>query len=143
MRDDLSSAGTAALESWPPPSTPTELDEEQLTAWLSALNDLRLVLGTQLDVSEDELAGDTPAHALYHYLGYLQEEIVSRPRRATTTGSMDIDLARAFLREHHRSVLATIRGDGRPQMSPVVHAVDDEGRVMISSRETGLQGQST
>jgi PPOX class probable F420-dependent enzyme len=48
---------------------------------------------------------------------------------------MDLDAARAFLREHSRSVLATTRKDGRPQLSPVVHAVDDRGRVLISSRE--------
>jgi PPOX class probable F420-dependent enzyme len=48
---------------------------------------------------------------------------------------MDLNEAREFLRAHHRSVLATTRADGRPQMSPVVHAVDDEGRLLISSRE--------
>src|ERR1700740_1642875 len=47
---------------------------------------------------------------------------------------MDLNDARAFLREHHHSILATSRADGRPQLSPVVHAVDDEGRVLISSR---------
>jgi len=48
---------------------------------------------------------------------------------------MDLDAARQFLTDHSRSVLATARRDGRPQMSPVVHAVDDRGRVMISTRE--------
>jgi PPOX class probable F420-dependent enzyme len=48
---------------------------------------------------------------------------------------MDLDAARDFLRTHHRSVLATTRGDGRPQLSPVAHAVDDDGRVVVSSRE--------
>ena len=48
---------------------------------------------------------------------------------------MDLSAARDFLRAHHRSVLATTRADGRPQMSPVVHAVTDEGRLLISSRE--------
>jgi PPOX class probable F420-dependent enzyme len=48
---------------------------------------------------------------------------------------VDLTAAREFLRSHHRSVLATTRGDGRPQMSPVVHAVDDAGHVLISSRE--------
>jgi PPOX class probable F420-dependent enzyme len=48
---------------------------------------------------------------------------------------MDLNEAREFLRAHHRSVLATTRADGRPQMSPVVHAVNDEGRLLISSRE--------
>jgi PPOX class probable F420-dependent enzyme len=44
--------------------------------------------------------------------------------------------ARQFLRAHHRAILATTRVDGRPQMSPVVCAVDDDGRVLISTRET-------
>jgi PPOX class probable F420-dependent enzyme len=48
---------------------------------------------------------------------------------------MQLDEARAYLREHHHSVLATSRADGRPQLSPVVHGVDDDGRVLISSRE--------
>jgi hypothetical protein len=51
---------------------------------MGAINDLRLVLGTRLDVSEDmdldALADDdplTPAFALYGYLGWLQEQIVA------------------------------------------------------------------
>ena len=52
---------------------------------------------------------------------------------------MDIDEARAFMREHHRSVLHTSRDDGSPQLSPVMHAVDDEGRVVVSSRETAMK----
>src|SRR5690606_41096726 len=31
-----------------------EVDEETLSSWMWALNDLRLVLGTRLDVSEDD-----------------------------------------------------------------------------------------
>ena len=52
---------------------------------------------------------------------------------------MDLDRARDFLRTHNRSMLATARADGRPQMSPVVHAVDDEGRLLISSREPAFK----
>src|SRR4051794_10896989 len=52
---------------------------------------------------------------------------------------MDLDEARDFLRQNHRSVLATTRRDGRPQLSPVVHAVDDDGRVVISSREPAFK----
>ncbi len=52
---------------------------------------------------------------------------------------MDIDEARDFIRTHHRAVLATRRADGRPQMSPVAVAVDDQGRVAISSRETAMK----
>lgn len=52
---------------------------------------------------------------------------------------MDLSHAREFLRTHHRAVLATTRGDGRPQMSPVLAAVDDEGRVLISTREGAIK----
>jgi PPOX class probable F420-dependent enzyme len=52
---------------------------------------------------------------------------------------MDTSAAVAFLRDHHRSVLATVRSDGSPQLSPVVHAVDAEGRVMISTREPAMK----
>lgn len=52
---------------------------------------------------------------------------------------MDLDQARAFVREHHRAVLVTTRDDGSPQMSPVAVAVDDDGRLIVSTRETALK----
>lgn len=52
---------------------------------------------------------------------------------------MDLGQAADFLRTHHRGVLATSRADGRPQLSPVLCAADDEGRVLISTRETALK----
>jgi PPOX class probable F420-dependent enzyme len=52
---------------------------------------------------------------------------------------MDLGQAAGFLRTHHRAVLATSRADGRPQLSPVLCAADDEGRVLISTRETALK----
>ena len=52
---------------------------------------------------------------------------------------MDLEKARDFIREHHSAVLCTFRADGRPQMSPVGAVVDDEGRVVISSRETAYK----
>jgi hypothetical protein len=59
----------------------TTLDEAELTAWLQAINDLRLVLGTRLDVSEEPVAVDVddpaaPIHGLYDYLGFLLSEII-------------------------------------------------------------------
>jgi PPOX class probable F420-dependent enzyme len=47
--------------------------------------------------------------------------------------------AQQFLRDHHRAILATLRADGRPQLSPVLCAVDDQGRVLISTRETAIK----
>jgi PPOX class probable F420-dependent enzyme len=52
---------------------------------------------------------------------------------------MDLDEARDVVREQHRAVLATLRGDGTPQMSPVLVAVDDDGRVLVSTREGALK----
>jgi PPOX class probable F420-dependent enzyme len=48
---------------------------------------------------------------------------------------MDPEQARAFIRNHHRAILATVRSDGSTQLSPVLAGVDDEGRVEISSNE--------
>jgi len=52
---------------------------------------------------------------------------------------VDPGRARDFLRTHHRAVLATTRSDGRPQLSPVVAAVDAEGRVLVSTREGAIK----
>lgn len=52
---------------------------------------------------------------------------------------MDLDDSRDFLRDNHRGVLATRRSDGGVQQSPVIAAVDDGGRVVISSRETAYK----
>ncbi len=52
---------------------------------------------------------------------------------------MDLDAARDFLRQHHRGVLHTFRADGSPQISPVTATIDDEGRVVVSSRETAYK----
>jgi PPOX class probable F420-dependent enzyme len=52
---------------------------------------------------------------------------------------MDTGRAADFLRAHHRAVLATSRSDGMPQLSPVTCAVDDEGLVLISTRETAVK----
>jgi len=38
-----------------------------------------------------------------------------------------------FVRPRHRMLLATMRPDGRPQISPVSGGVDAEGRIVISS----------
>jgi PPOX class probable F420-dependent enzyme len=52
---------------------------------------------------------------------------------------VDVQQARDFLREQHRAILATYHPDGRAQLSPVTCGVDDEGRVIISTRETAVK----
>lgn len=62
------------------------LDDEQLAAWMSAVNGMRLVLGTKLDVSEDQMVELDPEdptslpYALYEYLNWLLDGIVAAAR---------------------------------------------------------------
>lgn len=51
---------------------------------------------------------------------------------------MDLDEARTFLRDNHHAVVATYRGDGRPQLSPIVLGVDAD-EVVFSTRETAFK----
>jgi PPOX class probable F420-dependent enzyme len=52
---------------------------------------------------------------------------------------VDTEHALSFVRDHHRAVLATTRGDGGVQLSPVAAATDSDGRIVISSRETAMK----
>ncbi len=56
--------------------------------------------------------------------------------------TVDPGRARAFLEHHHRAVLATFRADGRPQLSPVVCGLHDDGRVAVSTRETAMKARN-
>jgi Domain of unknown function (DUF2017) len=60
------------------------LSTEEADAWLRALNDARLVLGTELDVQEDlhwdTVGRDDPRaldYAVYGYLSWIQEQLVA------------------------------------------------------------------
>ena len=91
MRDDLVSEklanldlvtgtlarGTSSIRRWT-----VELNDEEATAWLGVLNDLRLALGVRLDITED-FDGDiddtdprAPAFRLLSYLGWLEEQLL-------------------------------------------------------------------
>jgi hypothetical protein len=57
------------------------IDEAELSGWLNALNDVRLLLGTTLGVTEDvlpvlESEDDQARFALYGYLSHLVEQLV-------------------------------------------------------------------
>jgi PPOX class probable F420-dependent enzyme len=52
---------------------------------------------------------------------------------------MTHDDALAFLATHHRAVFATHRAGGGVQLSPVMTAVDGEGRVVVSTRESAMK----
>jgi PPOX class probable F420-dependent enzyme len=52
---------------------------------------------------------------------------------------MDIEQAKAFLRENHRGVLVTHRQSGELQTSPILIGVNNAGQAIISSRETAYK----
>jgi Domain of unknown function (DUF2017) len=76
--------GVAAvvLDTCPARGGRVRLSDEQAQAWLSALNDVRLALGTVLDVTEDmpdELPSDDPRAphlGVYHWLTWVQESLI-------------------------------------------------------------------
>lgn len=82
-RDELHSGRLANIDAVEATVDAELLDLDQLTAWMQAVNSLRLVLGTMLDINDDddELSfnpEDPNARtvALYGYLGGLLDEIV-------------------------------------------------------------------
>jgi hypothetical protein len=84
MADELLEGRRAALRLVQETAGRDRLTAEELDAWLRALNDLRLVLGTRLDVTEEMYEAELdPAHpqayelSIYAYLSWLQEQLVA------------------------------------------------------------------
>jgi len=75
---ELEQSKGAALETLSRTAEATELSAEELGTWVRALNDIRLWLGTLLDISEDEAEDepDDPPHVLYHVLTGLQSLVI-------------------------------------------------------------------
>lgn len=64
------------LSEWTGKST---LTQQQAQDWLKALNDLRLVLGTRLEITDEvetDFEADEPGIHLYNYLTYLQGTLI-------------------------------------------------------------------
>jgi hypothetical protein len=80
-----------ALDTLAATAASPSIDESEIHQWLDAVEVLRLVLGTQLDVSEDlvEIDDGDPRigeFTIYHYLSMLQEEIVDALAAALPDG---------------------------------------------------------
>ena len=77
--DELLDGRREALELLAATARNDYLSPAEADAWLRALNDLRLVLGTRLDVQEDTLIDrpQSPELALYGYLSWVQEQLVA------------------------------------------------------------------
>jgi hypothetical protein len=83
VRDDLTEQRMKAIEIMARTIDSAHLDEEEVLAWLAAVNDLRLVLGVRLAVTEEsepeDFEGDEEtrgSYAVYSYLSILEEDIV-------------------------------------------------------------------
>ena len=83
VREDLMAGRLESLRVMEATVDAEWVSEEELAAWLAALNDLRLVLGSRLEVTQDMDLEDVgahgpraPAYGLYLYLGWLQEQVV-------------------------------------------------------------------
>ncbi|WP_149259451.1 DUF2017 domain-containing protein [Actinomadura sp. K4S16] len=85
LRDGKREAARAVLGALGETDTDTVLDEKRMQEWLRALNDVRLALGTRLDITEDwyEEAGAldprdprAPMFAAYDWLTMLQDGLV-------------------------------------------------------------------
>jgi hypothetical protein len=84
LRTTKRAHAATVLQTLPEGGGRLELDRDQADAWLGALNDMRLALGTSLGVTEqtdlDDLEQDDPAHQalqVYGWLGWLQESLLS------------------------------------------------------------------
>jgi hypothetical protein len=85
LRSGKVAAAQTVLDTLPPDGGRIELTDEDAQVWLRALNDVRLVLGVRLDISEDtaqrsqDLDPADPRAAylwVYDWLTYLQETLV-------------------------------------------------------------------
>jgi hypothetical protein len=93
VRESLLDGKLEALRVFEQTAHEEHLSEQQLSAWLGALESLRLVLGTQLDVTEETYAREIDPRdpeaarlALYGWLSWLQEETVE-----ALTGALPAD----------------------------------------------------
>ncbi|SDH64098.1 protein of unknown function [Rhodococcus triatomae] len=75
-------AGSVVLDTVPPDGGKLVLTPEQADAWLSAINDVRLAMGTNLGIDSqtpDEVDPDDPRAPhfdVYHWLTWMQDSLV-------------------------------------------------------------------
>jgi uncharacterized protein DUF2017 len=81
--DELTSQRLSSIDAMEGSMDADRLSEDVLLSWLSVLNDLRLVLGTRLEITEetteDDFAQEDPrasVFALYGYLTWLVDAMV-------------------------------------------------------------------
>ncbi|MGH2720922.1 MAG: DUF2017 family protein [Actinomycetota bacterium] len=78
MHDELVASRYAAVDAVERTLDEREIGMAALERWMEAINSIRLVIGTRLDVGEEPYEPDpsdpeAPAYEVYHYLGFLLE----------------------------------------------------------------------
>ncbi|MGI8753736.1 MAG: DUF2017 family protein [Acidimicrobiales bacterium] len=77
MNDELVNKHRDALATLAESTEARELSEEQLHAWMRALNQLRLTLGTRLDLTDDsEIDRSTFEGQVYEFLTIVQGDVI-------------------------------------------------------------------
>jgi hypothetical protein len=81
VHDELVASRYAAVDLVERTLDDREIDLATLERWMEAINSIRLVIGTRLDVGEEPYEPDpsdpeAPSYAVYHYLGFLLEHAV-------------------------------------------------------------------
>lgn len=82
VHDELESSQLAAIAILEQTARAQRLDENQALAWLRAINQVRLVLGVRLGITEDDVRTvpeDEPtlsAFGMYDYLSGLQDSMI-------------------------------------------------------------------
>lgn len=79
LREQKVAALAAAQETLNEWTGKSSVAQQQAQDWLKALNDLRLVLGTRLEITDEvetDFDADEPGIHLYNYLTYLQGTLI-------------------------------------------------------------------
>lgn len=87
-----------ALDTVERTATATALTEDEMLAWVGVVNDLRLVLGTRIEITEDateeDFPPDDPRHDTYRaylFLGYLLQEMLEAMGAPAVDEPPDVD----------------------------------------------------
>jgi hypothetical protein len=79
-RSELIDTRHSAIDTVRSSAKEVEVDGETIDAWMRVVNDLRLVIGTQLDMGEEQDWQPPPeqevSHAVYRWLSYLLQAIL-------------------------------------------------------------------
>jgi hypothetical protein len=83
VHDDLLTQRIAAVDTMERTIEADRLSEDEVTAWLATINDVRLMLGVRLEVTESSTPLDfedddrAASYAVYVFLSWLEEDVVS------------------------------------------------------------------